>query len=165
MLLQKRALKFTCTYFVTSGSHCTVRLGHSKAWVITKSYKNGVFFFQILYSSLIILSSTASSKGSWRKQHINQAINLARPQRNKHYTRTIFFRRSRHDKNWKLFPLVVNSSWQSERARWRAYSAPNSNITWPQRPNDISFLASAAVNESKLTEDSNGSWKAPNVGQ
>lgn len=57
-------LKFTCTYFVTSGSHCTVRLGHSKAWVITKSYKNGVFFFQILYSSLIILSSTASSKGS-----------------------------------------------------------------------------------------------------
>ena len=100
-----------------------------------------------------------------RKQHINQAIKLARPQRNKHYTRTIFFRRSRHDKNWKLFPLVVNSSWQSERARWRAYSAPNSNITWPQRPNDISFLMSAAVNESKLTEDSIGSWKAPNVGQ
>ena len=52
------------TYLVTSGSHWTVRLGHSKAWVITKSYKNGVFFFQILYSSLIILSSTASSKGS-----------------------------------------------------------------------------------------------------
>ena len=71
--------KFACTYFVTSGSHCTVRLGHSNAWVITKSYKNGVFFFQILYSSLIILSSTASSKGSERKTTQNHAINFARP--------------------------------------------------------------------------------------
>ncbi len=32
---------------VTSGSHCAVRLGHSSAWVITRSYRNGVFFFQI----------------------------------------------------------------------------------------------------------------------
>ena len=31
---------------------------------MTRSYRNGVFFFQILYSSLIILSSTASSNGS-----------------------------------------------------------------------------------------------------
>jgi hypothetical protein len=49
---------------VTSGSHCTVRLGHSKAWVITKSYRNGVFFFHILYSSLITHSSTALSKAA-----------------------------------------------------------------------------------------------------
>ena len=50
------------TCLVTSGNHCAVRLGHSRACVITKSYKNGVFFFQILYSSFITLSSTASSK-------------------------------------------------------------------------------------------------------
>lgn len=48
-------------YLVTSGSHWTVRLGHSSAWVITRSYRKGVFFFQILYSSLMTLSSTASS--------------------------------------------------------------------------------------------------------
>ena len=28
-----------------TGSHCTVRLGHSSACVITRSYRNGVFFF------------------------------------------------------------------------------------------------------------------------
>ena len=44
---------YTC--FVTSGSHWTVRLGHSRACVITKSYRNGVFFFQILYSSFMIV--------------------------------------------------------------------------------------------------------------
>lgn len=48
-------------YLETSGSHWAVRLGHSKAWVITRSYRKGVFFFQILYSSFITLSSTASS--------------------------------------------------------------------------------------------------------
>ena len=55
---------FSPSGLVTSGSHWAVRLGHSRAWVITKSYKNGVFFFQILYSSLITLSSTASSNCS-----------------------------------------------------------------------------------------------------
>ena len=46
-------------YISLLGSHCTVRLGHSKACVITKSYRKGEFFFQILYSSLIIFSSTS----------------------------------------------------------------------------------------------------------
>lgn len=59
------------TYFVTSGSHWTVRLGHSRACVITKSYRNGVFFFQILYSSFMIRSSTASSKGSLQYNKTN----------------------------------------------------------------------------------------------
>lgn len=49
---------------MTSGSHCAVREGHSRAWVITRSYRNGVFFFHILYSSLITRSSTASSNVS-----------------------------------------------------------------------------------------------------
>ena len=59
------------TYFVTSGSHWTVRLGHSRAWVITKSYTNGVFFLQILYSSFMIRSSTASLKGSLQHNKTN----------------------------------------------------------------------------------------------
>lgn len=54
----------SCTHLVTSGSHWAVREGHSKAWVITRSYRKGVFFFHILYSSLMTLSSTASSKVS-----------------------------------------------------------------------------------------------------
>ena len=49
------------SYHETSGSHCAVRLGHSRACVITKSYRKGVFFFQILYSSLITFSSIVSS--------------------------------------------------------------------------------------------------------
>ena len=48
-------------YRLTSGSHCTVRLGHSSACVITRSYRKGVFFFHILYSSFMTRSSTASS--------------------------------------------------------------------------------------------------------
>ncbi len=56
---ERRDLK---THLVTSGSHCAVKLGHSRACVITKSYRNGVFFFHILYSSLMTRSSTASSK-------------------------------------------------------------------------------------------------------
>lgn len=59
---KKRAGGFL--YLVTSGSHWAVRLGHSRAWVITKSYRKGVFFFHILYSSLITRSSTASSKAA-----------------------------------------------------------------------------------------------------
>ena len=39
-----------------TGSHWQVRAGHSKAFVTTRSYRKGVFFFQILYSSLIIRS-------------------------------------------------------------------------------------------------------------
>ena len=50
------------TNLVTSGSHWAVREGHSSACVITKSYRNGVFFFHILYSSFITRSSIASSK-------------------------------------------------------------------------------------------------------
>ena len=55
-------VKCCTTDLVTSGSHCAVRLGHSRACVITRSYRNGVFFFHILYSSLMTRSSTASSK-------------------------------------------------------------------------------------------------------
>ena len=64
-------------YLVTSGSHWAVSEGHSRACVITKSYKNGVFFFQILYSSLMTRSSTASSKGSakdWFQIHNHHPI-------------------------------------------------------------------------------------------
>lgn len=49
---------------MTSGSHCAVREGHSSACVITRSYRKGVFFFHILYSSLMTRSSTASSNVS-----------------------------------------------------------------------------------------------------
>lgn len=52
------------THLVTSGSHWTVRLGHSRAWVMTTSYKKGVFFFQILYSSLMLFSSAAAPAGA-----------------------------------------------------------------------------------------------------
>lgn len=55
-------------HLVTSGSHCAVRLGHSRACVMTRSYRKGVFFFQILYSSLITLSSTASSNAATKSQ-------------------------------------------------------------------------------------------------
>lgn len=48
-------------YLLTSGNHCTVRLGHSRACVMTRSQRKGVFFFHILYSSFITRSSTASS--------------------------------------------------------------------------------------------------------
>ena len=61
-LFDKGLLKCCNTDLVTSGSHCAVRLGHSKACVITRSYRNGVFFFHILYSSFMTRSSTASSK-------------------------------------------------------------------------------------------------------
>ncbi len=44
VMLEQRPLP---SGLVTSGSHCAVRLGHSSAWVITRSYRNGVFFFQI----------------------------------------------------------------------------------------------------------------------
>jgi len=44
-----------------------LRVRHSRACVMTRSYRNGVFFFQILYSSLITRSSTASSKDSAAK--------------------------------------------------------------------------------------------------
>eukprot|EP01052_Picozoa_sp_SAG31_P071107 SAG31_NODE_30014_length_386_cov_1.205575_1_plen_105_part_10 len=44
-------------FSVDIGSHWQVRLGHSSACVMIVSYKNGVFFFQILYSSLIFWSS------------------------------------------------------------------------------------------------------------
>lgn len=56
------------SHLVTSGNHCTVRLGHSSACVITRSYKKGVFFFQILYSSLITRSSTVSSSAAGGKE-------------------------------------------------------------------------------------------------
>lgn len=72
---KKRAGGFL--YLVTSGSHWAVRLGHSRAWVITKSYRKGVFFFHILYSSLITRSSTASSKAAevvFYKKHIQLII-------------------------------------------------------------------------------------------
>uniref|UniRef100_A0A1I8GPN7 Ragulator complex protein LAMTOR1 n=1 Tax=Macrostomum lignano TaxID=282301 RepID=A0A1I8GPN7_9PLAT len=62
---------------VTSGSHWAVRLGHSNACVITRSYKNGVFFFQILYSSLMIRSSTVSSAASQRQHSGLNADRLA----------------------------------------------------------------------------------------
>lgn len=44
-----------------------MRLGHSRACVITRSYKKGVFFFQILYSSLMTRSSTVSSSTAGRE--------------------------------------------------------------------------------------------------
>ena len=43
-----------------SGSQSHVSDGHSKAWVTTTSYKNGQFFFQILNSSLMTWSDSAS---------------------------------------------------------------------------------------------------------
>lgn len=60
----KKSQQMLITYLVTSGNHWAVRLGHSSACVITRSYRNGVFFFHILYSSFITLSSTASSKAA-----------------------------------------------------------------------------------------------------
>lgn len=58
-------------YLTTSGNHWAVSEGHSRAWVITKSYKNGVFFFHILYSSLMTLSSTSffASLNDWWSIH------------------------------------------------------------------------------------------------
>lgn len=63
-------------YLETSGSHWAVRLGHSKAWVITRSYRKGVFFFQILYSSFITLSSTASSNAPTESDYKNMLVHF-----------------------------------------------------------------------------------------
>ena len=41
----------TRTHGSLSAAKDTVKLGHSSRWVITRSYRKGVFFFQILYSS------------------------------------------------------------------------------------------------------------------
>ncbi|KAF2980701.1 hypothetical protein EK904_001232 [Melospiza melodia maxima] len=49
-------------HLLTSGSHCTVRLGHSRACVSSRSYKKGLFFFQILYSPLMTRSSSAAGR-------------------------------------------------------------------------------------------------------
>jgi len=64
-------IKVGQSYLVISGNHCAVKLGHSRAWVITRSYRNGVFFFQILYSSFITRSSTASSKATTNNEYIH----------------------------------------------------------------------------------------------
>lgn len=37
------------TYDCTSGSHCVVRVGHSRAVLSSRSYKKGEFFFHVLY--------------------------------------------------------------------------------------------------------------------
>ena len=50
----------THTHPYLSPLNANTHLGHSRAWVITTSYKNGVFFFHTLYSSVIILSSASS---------------------------------------------------------------------------------------------------------
>lgn len=55
------------SHLVTSGGHCTVRLGHSRACVITRSYDKWVFFFQILYSSLMTRSSIVSFSTAGRE--------------------------------------------------------------------------------------------------
>lgn len=47
-----------------SGSHCVVSVGHSSAVLSIKSYKNGAFFFHVLYSSFTIFSSSRSSSCS-----------------------------------------------------------------------------------------------------
>ena len=51
-------------YDCLSGSHCVVKEGHSRAVLSIKSYRKGEFFFQVLYSSLIIFSFIFSSSGS-----------------------------------------------------------------------------------------------------
>jgi hypothetical protein len=37
------------TYDCTSGSHCVVKVGHSRAVLRSRSYRKGEFFFQVLY--------------------------------------------------------------------------------------------------------------------
>ena len=52
------------TYDCLSGSHCVVSVGHSNAVLSITSYRNGAFFFQVLYSSFTIFSSSRSSSCS-----------------------------------------------------------------------------------------------------
>lgn len=67
------------SHLVTAGSHCTVRLGHSRACTITRSYRNGVFFFQILYSSLMTRSSTVSSSTAGRDEPTVEGLKREQP--------------------------------------------------------------------------------------
>lgn len=52
------------TYDCLSGSHWVERVGHSRAVLSIKSYKNGAFFFHVLYSSFTSFSSILSSSCS-----------------------------------------------------------------------------------------------------
>lgn len=58
------AHEFASTYDCLSGSHCVVSVGHSNAVLSIKSYKKGAFFFQVLYSSFTIFSSSRASSCS-----------------------------------------------------------------------------------------------------
>lgn len=61
-----------------SGSHWTVREGHSREWHITRSYSNGVFFFQTENSSSTTSSISLSLSLSLSKhtdKHTNTQTN------------------------------------------------------------------------------------------
>ena len=60
------------TYDCLSGSHCVVSVGHSSAVLIIMSYRNGAFFFHVLYSSLMIFSSVCSASFSCSGSTITQ---------------------------------------------------------------------------------------------
>lgn len=74
---RSRCLLRRLTYLSISGSHCTVSDGHSSACVTTKSYSIGEFFFQILYSSFTVFSSSCKAsdhKHGWICAHILRVL-------------------------------------------------------------------------------------------
>lgn len=51
--------------------------GHSSACVTTRSYRKGVFFFQILYSSATTLSSTSAGAAGAAEEEATSSARLA----------------------------------------------------------------------------------------
>jgi hypothetical protein len=57
-----------------TGSHCTVRLGHSSACVSTRSYSSGALFFHVRCSACAWRSSSCTC-GAWaRAAHAAHAV-------------------------------------------------------------------------------------------